>query len=206
MIYAGHHMAERVPQNGRYFQFLRMVLISTFSRSPCVRSFLSRSLSLDIALILFSIALPYHPFCLSPCAIPLLLFRLSLTYYWKAIVFSRRRFSYGAAIFHDPILERARTRDAEAAKEKGRKRAGWQTGITGGNTGAFNMQLPSTLPEGKTSRKIGANTRASSGSRPYNSELRFHGDSWSSRRRRDQFSRFLKFCNATYLQKRYRNI
>lgn len=27
-------MAERVPQNGRYFQFLRIALISTFPRSP----------------------------------------------------------------------------------------------------------------------------------------------------------------------------
>lgn len=70
-----------------------------------------------------------------------------------------------------PYPREVRTRDAKAAKEKG-GRAGWQTGITGENTGAFNMQLPSTLPEGKTSRKIGANTRASSGSRPDNSEPR----------------------------------
>lgn len=62
-----------------------------------------------------------------------------------------------------PYPREARTRDAEAAKEKGRKRAGWQIGITGGNTGAFNMQLPSTLPGGKTSRKkknLSARTRA----------------------------------------------
>lgn len=70
-----------------------------------------------------------------------------------------------------PYPREARTRDAKAVKERG-ERAGWQTGITGENTGAFNMQLPSMLPEGKTSRKIGANTRASSGSRPSNSESR----------------------------------
>lgn len=56
----------------------------------------------------------------SPLCIPLLPSRLSLTYYWKAIVFSRRRFSYGAAIFHDPILER-REHGMRGGKEERRE-------------------------------------------------------------------------------------
>lgn len=112
-------MAERVPQNGRYFQFLRIALISTFSRSlpPSPSLFFSSSLYRSLTLActhLFPLSLSFsHRSSLTPplvCTAPTPLspppFRRSLTYYWKAIVFSRRRFSYGAAIFHDPILER----------------------------------------------------------------------------------------------------
>lgn len=127
----------------------------------------SHSITLIPTFSFLSCSLSSSPLC-NP--FPPFLSSLSLTYYWKAIVFSRRRFSYGAAIFHDPILER-RERGMRRRRERG-ERAGWQTGITGENTGAFNMQLPSTLPEGKTSRKIGGNTRASLGSRPSNSESR----------------------------------
>lgn len=44
-------MAERVPQNGRYFQFLRIALISTFSRSlpPSPSLFFSSSLSIVLS-------------------------------------------------------------------------------------------------------------------------------------------------------------
>lgn len=121
MIYAGHHMAERVPQNGRYFQFLRMVLISTFSLVFSAL-FLFYSFSFDCAYsnLLFSIV-PRITLSPSPLCIPLLPSRLSLTYYWKAIVFSRRRFSYGAAIFHDPILER---REHGMRRRQGREERG----------------------------------------------------------------------------------
>lgn len=126
MIYAGHHLAERVPQNGRYFQFLRIALISTFSRSPYSLALflflfpLHRSFTLTRTSFIptFSLASLFsatrHPSCALPP--PPLPFRRSLTYYWKAIVFSRRRFSYGAAIFHDPILER---REHEARRVEG---------------------------------------------------------------------------------------
>lgn len=98
-------MAERVPQNGRYFQFLRIALISTFSRSPTLYP-LSSVFAYVHSYFLSSIALLSQQSLCSPlCNLPLF-FRRSLTYYWKAIVFSCRRFSYGAVIFHDPILER----------------------------------------------------------------------------------------------------
>lgn len=127
-------MAERVPQNGRYFQFLRIALISTFfpfSLSlPSLSlsfffSFLSIALSPSLALTLiptFSLGTLFFFFSSSHatprvhCPLPLPPLRRSLTYYWKAIVFSRRRFSYGAAIFHDPILER---REHEACGAEG---------------------------------------------------------------------------------------
>lgn len=98
-------MAERVPQNGRYFQFLRIALISTFPRSPIYP--LSPTFAYVHSHFLSSIALlSQQSLSVLPCAIPSPFFRRSLTYYWKAIVFSCRRFSYGAVIFHDPILER----------------------------------------------------------------------------------------------------
>lgn len=110
---------------------------------PSFPPFLSLSLVPSFARRLFSLSLFSHRSSLAlprSCAILLLfLFRRTLTYYWKAIVFSRRRFSYGAAIFHDPILERGEN-TRRGRRSEGRE---WQTGITGGNTGAFNMQLPS---------------------------------------------------------------
>lgn len=59
-------MAERVPQNGRYFQFLRMVLISTFSLVlSALLLFYSFSFDCAYSNLLFSIVPPYHPFSLS---------------------------------------------------------------------------------------------------------------------------------------------
>lgn len=73
-------MAERVPQNGRYFQFLRIALISTFSRSlpPSTSLFFSSSLYRSLTLActhLFPLSLSFsHRSSLTPsCALPLLL-------------------------------------------------------------------------------------------------------------------------------------
>lgn len=179
------------------FSFFGWCLFPPSSRSLCV---LSPSHSIAIPTFSFPsrfrITLSASPLCNSSPSFPpfsnVLLESDSI--FAPAVLLWRGHISW-------PYPREARTRDAKAAKEKG-GRAGWQTGITGENTGAFNMQLPSTLPEGKTSRKIGANTRASSGSRPDNSESRLTVTSGPRARRRDQFSRFLKFCNKMYLKKR----
>lgn len=114
-------MAERVPQNGRYFQFLRMVLISTFSLVlSALLLFYSFSFDCAYSNLLFSIVPSYHPFSLSLVHSPPPFPPFSNIYYWKAIVFSRWRFSYGAAIFHDPILER-REHGMRGGKEERRE-------------------------------------------------------------------------------------
>lgn len=114
-------MAGRAPQNGRYFQFLRLF---SRPRDPLLPARpTSRRCHLTVR----------ARFPLFPCrtasaySVP---FGLRLTYYRKAIVFSRRRFSYCAAIFHRAIP---------------RHRAGNGAGElppAGEDTDAFNMQSP----------------------------------------------------------------
>jgi len=132
MIYAGHHMAGRVPQNGRYFQFLRMALYSSFStflrsRFPrlyqryCYRSCLSplsrASSSLPHhhpllrCIFLHSAILPADHMLSSALSFPLpaLIFcRFSNVLLESDSIFTPALLSYGAAIFHDLILERGK--------------------------------------------------------------------------------------------------
>lgn len=65
-------MAERVPQNGRYFQFLRIALISTFPRSPIYP--LSPTFAYVHSHFLSSIALLSQQSLRSPLCNPLPLF------------------------------------------------------------------------------------------------------------------------------------
>jgi len=139
MIYAGHHMAGRVPQNGRYFQFLRTALYSSFSTFPRSR-FLSPDYTSVAAIapacsrflallprfpiiILFFVAFFYTPpssLCDStlsfslPFPLPALIFRrFSNVLLESDSIFTPAVLSYGAAIFHDLILERGKKHAGE---------------------------------------------------------------------------------------------
>ena len=171
MIYAGHHMAGKAPQKRAIFSvsserkgeegegyFPPSFLAPRFARprpSPpppwsrfSLRSAVAKRTASHI-----------------PCSI-----RSCLTYYWKAIVFSRRRFSYGAAIFHRAILP-----------DTGRARArGWRQRRE--NTDAFNMQSQRGGELSKNRRKhVRPGSRHLAPTRNHPPPISYSGDKLSRR-------------------------